>query len=556
MKKKSFSLIGAILIAVVAIGALAWSVRAQELSPPYVITLEPWSYAADAVAVNSKLGLAYVVAKEGIAIFDELEVTATLNIASAVNVATDPERGYAYVTRSSPSNHVTVLSGTRKLTQTVNVGGSSQAAAVLTTTGHAYIALPEQGEVAVLSGTTNIIGEGNLSVGANPSAIGVNHVTGYVYVANAGDIDDPADDSVSIIDGNSNPPALLDTVTVGDYPVAIAVNPTTGYVYVANNGGDSVSILQGTEVIATVTGISEAGGEEGSPGIAVNSRTGLVYVLSSDTSDIENPLGWVKVLSGTQLLETVELANEPLAINVDPNSEYVYTTIGRGEDGAVTVLRGTIPLEVFPMGQTAYDIAIDTKSELAYIPIHEGHVAVFGRTIVYNTDPLNPSSGEVTLPCTNTQRGQNLPIIITIPAGAIPTTQTRVLCSPLVSVDALPDYLWARQGFRLAVAKMDGSNPITYPFEISLSVTMAYLDPLPSYIEEDELEVRRRVWLGDRWDWPTDYFTFQEQLTTTNYYTITVDRTGEYALVAFGPHVYLPLIMKGESNPERCCASR
>lgn len=549
MKKKSFSLIGAILIAVVAIGALAWSVRAQELSPPYVITLEPWSEAADAVAVNSKLGIAYVVAKDGIAIFDELEVTATLDIRSAVNVTIDPERDYAYVTRS-PSNYVTVLSGTRKLTKTVNVGGSSQAAAVLTTTGHAYIALPELGEVAILRGTENILGEGNLSVGENPSAIAVNPVTGYVYVANAGDIEDPADDTVTIIDGNSNPPALLNTVTVGHYPVAITVNPTTGYVYVANNGGNSISILQGTEVIATVTDILEAGGEENSPGIAVNSRTGLVYVLSSDTSDIENPLGWVKVLSGTQLLETLDLANEPLAISLDPNSEYVYITIGRGEEGAVTVLRERTPLETFPMGQTAYDIAIDAKSELAYIPIHEGHVAVFGRTVVYNTDPLDPSSGEVTLPCTNTQRGQNLPIIITIPAGAIHTTQTRVLCSPLVSVNALPDYLWARQGFRLAVAKADGSNP-AYTFTTPLTATMAYLDPLPSYVEEDELEMRRRVWLGDQWDWPTDHLTFQGQHTTTNYYTITVDRNGEYALVAFAPHVYLPLIMRGESNPGR-----
>ena len=554
MKRRNFSLVWAILIAVMAIGALAWSVSAQELSPPYVIVLRPWSEAADAVAGNSEMGLAYVVAKDGIAIFEELEVTKTLNIPSAVNVATDPKRGYAYVTRTS--DFVTVLSGTRKMTKTIDVGGASEAVAVLTTTGYAYVALPNLGQVAILNGTEDLGGEGgNLNIGENPSAIAVNPVTEYIYVANAGDIADPEDDSVSIIDGKTQ--TLLTNVTVGDYPVAIGVNPVTGYVYVANNGGDSVSILQGMEVITTVTGISEAGGEEDSPGIAINPRTGLVYVLSSDTSDIQNPLGWVVVLSGTQRLKTVELPNEPLAIDVDPNSDYVYTTIGRGEDGAVTILRETTPLETFPMGQTAYDIAVDTKSDLAYIPIHRGNVAVFGRTVVYNTDPLDPGSGEVDLPCLNTQQGQNLPITITIPSGAIPTTQTRVLCSPLVSVDALPDYLWARQGFRLAVAKADGSNPTPYDFTLPLTVTMAYLDPLPNLIIEDELEVRRRVWLGDSWDWPADHFTFQDHFTETNRYDITVARTGEYALVWFGPHVYMPVIMReGVTSEGQCCTSR
>lgn len=535
VKRRNFSLVWAILIATIAIGALVWSVRAQELSPPYVIVLQPWSEAANAVAVNSELGLAYVVAKDGIAIFDELEVTATLNIPSTVNVATDPERGYAYVTRR-PSNRVTVLSGTQILASPV-VGGSSGAVSVLTTTGHAYIALPTLGQVAVLSGTEKL-GEGNLSVGENPSAIAVDPVTDYVYVANRDS------NSVSILDGKTQT-KLGQDVPVGANPVALAVNPTTGYVYVANTGSvtgsdrisGSVSILQGTEVISTVPNIEQA------RGVAINQRTGLVYVLSG-VSDPQNPRGWVEVLSGTQRLKKIDLPNEPLAIDIDPSSDYVYVTIGRGDAGAVTILRGTTPLETFPMGQTAFDVAVNTKTDLAYVPIHKGNVAVFGRTVVYNTDPLDPSSGEVTLPCMNTQQGQNLPITITIPPGAIPTTQTRVLCSPLVTVDARPDYLWARQGFRLAVAKADGSNPTPYDFALPLTVTMAYVDPLPGIIEEDELEVRRRVWLGDRWEWPADHFTFQDHFTETNRYDITVARTGEYALVWFAPHVYLPVVAR------------
>ncbi len=550
MKKKGFSLVWALVIALMITGALAWSIKAQELSPPYVIVLQPWSEAANAVAVNSELGLAYVVAKDGIAIFDELEVTQTLNIRSTVNVATDPERGYAYVTRSS--GWVTVLSGTQILSD-IDVGSESNANAisVLTTTGHAYVALPGLGEVAILSGTEKLGGEvGNLVVGENPSAIAVNPVTDYVYVANRDS------NSVSILDGKTQT-KLGEDVPVGANPVALAVNPTTGYVYVANTGSvtgtdrisGSVSILQGTEVISTAPNIEQA------RGVAINQRTGLVYVLSG-VSDPENPRGWVEVLSGTQHLQTIPLPNEPLAIDVDPNTEYVYIPVGRGDAGAVTILRGTTPLETFPMGQTAFDVAVNTKTDLAYVPIYKGNVAVFGRTVVYNTEPLDPGSEETALPCLNTQEGQNLPITITIPAGAIPTTQTRVLCSPLVSVDARPDYLWARQGFRLAVARADGSNPTPYDFNLPISVTMAYLDPLPTLIEQADLEVRRRVWLGDRWDWPADHFTLQDHLTETNRYNITVDRTGEYALVTFGPHVYLPLIMKGESNPERCCASR
>ncbi|MFP4396432.1 MAG: YncE family protein, partial [Anaerolineales bacterium] len=391
---------------------------------------------------------------------------------------------------------------------------------------------------AILSGTEKIGGEGgNLSVGENPSAIAVNPVTDYVYVANRDS------NSVSILDGKTQT-KLGGDVPVGANPVAIAVNPTTGYVYVANTGSitgtdrisGSVSILQGTEVISTVPHIEQA------RGVAVNQRTGLVYILSG-LSDPQNPQGWVEVLSGTQHLETIPLTNEPLAIDIDPNSDYVYVTIGRGDAGAVTILRGTTPLETFPMGQTAFDVAVDTKTDLAYVPIHKGNVAVFGRTVVYNTDPLDPDSDAVDLPCLNTQQGQNLPITITIPAGAIHTTQTRVLCSPLVTVDARPDYLWARQGFRLSVAKVDGSNP-AYTFTTPLTVTMAYLDLLPGIIEEDELEVRRRVWLGDHWDWPADYVTATDHLSATNQYGMIVKRNGEYALVWFAPHVYLPVIAR------------
>jgi YVTN family beta-propeller protein len=100
------------------------------------------------------------------------------------------------------------------------------------------------------SGTADILAIGMdthehtvIKVGNIPSAVAVDAVTHRVYVANY------ADDTLSVIDGGR----VLATVKVGRGPQNIAVDAKRKRVYVANFHGDSVTVIDSTNnhVIST-----------------------------------------------------------------------------------------------------------------------------------------------------------------------------------------------------------------------------------------------------------------------------------------------------------------
>jgi hypothetical protein len=249
-------------------------------------------------------------------------------------------------------------------------------------------------------------------------------------------------------------------------------------------------------------------------------------------------------LEDTTVAKTVSLPLDPREIDVNPRTHYVYVNIGSGNDSRVTVMSDTLVVETFQMNQTALDIAVNRQQDLAYVPIYGGHVAIFGRTVVYGTDPLDPGSSAVTLQCTNTLDLVNLlPIVIQIPAGAIQGDNTRVLCIPLAPVDTGSDHMWARQGFRLVVS-VDGVNQPDYGFNRPLDAAISYLadDKLPSEIVEEEIVLRSRTWLGGAWGWYTTGISDVTHLRATNQFQASLTSSGEYVLVWPLPRVYLPLI--------------
>ena len=81
-----------------------------------------------------------------------------------------------------------------------------------------------------------------------PQSVRVDPATGHIYVANQGD------DTVSVIDGASNP--VIATVPVGDKTFAIGVNSVTSRIYVTNRADATVSVIDGASnavIDATVT---------------------------------------------------------------------------------------------------------------------------------------------------------------------------------------------------------------------------------------------------------------------------------------------------------------
>ncbi len=538
MLKRCRSLGIALILACVALVGLGVAVLAQEgLSPPYVIVLSPWSVNARLAAVDPCLGYAYVVANRGIAVFQSVTRTSTIDIGTPNNIAVDTTRGYVYVT--STDNYVSVLTATatitpRLLPTRVDVGAPSYAAAVLTTTGDAYVVLPgldDPGpdQVAVLHGVQKVA---SITVGDLPTSIAVNPSTDYVYVANQ------RSHTVSVIHRRDKLPDPLP----GHYmtPTQVTVNPATNYVYVCNSDY-TLTILHGLEFRQTITFTT------GDPvDVAVNSTTGLVYVAVNNRS-IANPRGWIEVFEGeTRLGISVPVAADVRALALNPKSGYVYVSHGSGEATVVTIMSGTLALESFPMGQTAPNIAVDPVQDLAYVPIFDGRVAIFGRTPVYASPLLSATMTEdVSFGCLNVQMGQALPVTITISPDAVTAPQMRVLCTPLRDVES-PGLVWGKQAFRLFVSyEPTGTVPLVYEFDPPLLITATYVSALPGGIVENELQLWRGVWSGplNRWVWDSSSAHLVQRSLAKNWWAGHVDRTGHYALM-WQARLYLPFVMR------------
>jgi YVTN family beta-propeller protein len=72
------------------------------------------------------------------------------------------------------------------------------------------------------------------TVAGGGDAIGVNPATGHVYVANY------YSNTITVLNGIE----VIGTLAVGAGPQTIAVNPATGLVYVGNRIGHSITILR------------------------------------------------------------------------------------------------------------------------------------------------------------------------------------------------------------------------------------------------------------------------------------------------------------------------
>ena len=84
----------------------------------------------------------------------------------------------------------------------------------------------------------------SIQVGTSPEAVAFDSATGNVYVANYGS------NTVSVINGNS----VTATISVGSGPDTSTSG--NGNVYVANYGGNSISVITGNSVTATIGSVT------------------------------------------------------------------------------------------------------------------------------------------------------------------------------------------------------------------------------------------------------------------------------------------------------------
>ena len=211
------------------------------------------------------------------------------------------------------------------------------AGVVAANNGYLYLALSNVDQVAVINGGTLI---SNVTVGDHPNGIVYNPSNGYVYTVNRGTA--ATQSSVSIIDGTT----VVATVTLGpgyDERLGVnskdaitlwgntyyggtdiaAVDPNTGYVYVSNWGANTVSVISGTTLLATLP----VGLHPNS--IVYNPVTGLVYVANTGDDT-------VMVIRGSEVVQTITVGDYPIDLAVDTQSGLIYT-VNRRSDSLSTI---------------------------------------------------------------------------------------------------------------------------------------------------------------------------------------------------------------------------
>ncbi len=179
--------------------------------------------------------------------------------------------------------------------------------------------------------------------------------------------------TLASVGSNSSPVAEIGSfggnVNVGQTPIGVAADPTNGWLYVANFAGGTVSVLNGTDLIATVN----VGGPTSGPyGVVYDPYNGLTYVTDSGTAS-------VVVLNGTRVVDTLLVQPNPQGLAVDPGTGRVY--VAEFSENNVTILDGTSVVGAYPAGQEPTGVAYSSLNGDMYISDYgEANVTVLNGT--------------------------------------------------------------------------------------------------------------------------------------------------------------------------------
>jgi len=199
--------------------------------------------------------------------------------------------------------------------------------------------------------------------------------TGHVLVL------DTAGIGLSILDPVSG--RLLRTVSLAASPVAMAVSTRTGYIFVATSD-DTVDTLDGrtgTLLRTVAAGIATGANAVPTAVMAVDDRSGHVFVLDNDLGATIN--GTVSVLDTTngRLVRKITVGREPAAISVDERTGRAFVansnSISVLDTRRLTLLRTvTIGSGNAPLVSGAP--VVDAGSGRVYVATYTGYTGYTG----------------------------------------------------------------------------------------------------------------------------------------------------------------------------------
>lgn len=250
-------------------------------------------------------------------------------------VAVNPINGYAYIT--DLDSVVQIANGTSLVTnvhvtdpETNNGAGWLQPVVVDPNTGLVYVASWSHGKMYVLDGT-NVVA--NYRAGWGIKDMVIDAARGYIYLAHS-EPNATYTHNISVFNIATQAFTYIDTDPNSlNNSRAVAIDPISGYAYFTNPDVDTVTVVQGTNVIATLP-MGDAPW-----GIGVNPNTGYVFVTNRNSDSIT-------VIKGISVVTTIPAqGDQPMSVGVDTINNDVYIA-NRGDeyglfqcrDASVTIL--------------------------------------------------------------------------------------------------------------------------------------------------------------------------------------------------------------------------
>jgi len=253
-----------------------------------------------------------------------ISATFTLN-GSPYGFVPDSANGYIYATNGgglSNASNVTVLNGT-KVVGSFYVANATQGGVYDPQDGFLYFLDYDSANVSVVSGTSVIA---TIPVGSHPIGAAFDPNNDYVYVASFDS------GNISILKGTTVVGLVRYNGTGAEGPV---FDPANGDVYVAYYGETNVTsgtwaertlVINGESVIGSVTIGSGGGGVVSS---AYDSINQFVYFPNYANNSIT-------AVNGTEVVGSVGVGRDPNAVAFDPRNGGLY--VGNFQSGNITVV--------------------------------------------------------------------------------------------------------------------------------------------------------------------------------------------------------------------------
>lgn len=335
----------------------------------------------------------------------------------------------------------------------LHTGGNPQAVEINPSNGRVYVANALDNTISVVSGIEMIMPA--ILVGSTPTAIGIDAFHGLIYVANR----DSGD--VSIISESNY--QLIATVPTGAGPISIAVDETQtqSRAYVVNKDSNTVTVITGTLTSATSSTLSVG---TNPLRILRNPTNGLLYVANQQGDS-------VSILNGTDLITTVQLSDasspvSPVALELHCSSCYPDTPEVNVYDGVYVLnfQNGTISLIQGNNPFTTTNITdLPLLSHTAIAPLPDGDIFIsdfsgrdhwilaglqVSNTQEFSTAPLSLWDSPTKSPLFDPFRVAHDPLVVDPTTGSVyiadhhnqqitssgPVAYLRQTCSPVLTL--------------------------------------------------------------------------------------------------------------------------